>query len=74
MGSCHPALAFIIMIVLATISNADEPPILLLAEASPFTLKADTSGSGGEATAFVEHLLAGAQQDYQLSFEPWKRA
>lgn len=74
MRSYHPALTFILIIVLATISNADEPPILLLAEASPFTLKADISGSGGEATAFVEYLLDDAQQDYQLSFEPWKRA
>jgi polar amino acid transport system substrate-binding protein len=67
-------LAFVFMAMFSTTIKAAEPPILLLAEASPFTLKADTSGSGGEATAFVEHLLAGAQQDYQLSFEPWKRA
>lgn len=62
------------MIMLPTISNAEQPPILLLTEASPFTLKADISGSGGEATAFVEYLLDDAQQDYLLSFEPWKRA
>ena len=69
-----PWVAFILMGILATICKADQPPILLLAEASPFTLKTDNSMSGGEATVFVEHLLVDAQQNYQLSFEPWKRA
>lgn len=70
----RPWVAFILMGILATICKADQPPILLLAEASPFTLKTDNSMSGGEATVFVEHLLVDAQQNYQLSFEPWKRA
>ena len=69
-----PWVAFILMGILATICKADQSPILLLAEASPFTLKTDNSMSGGEATVFVEHLLVDAQQNYQLSFEPWKRA
>jgi len=67
-------VAFILMAILSTIGNAEQPPILLLAEASPFTLKTDDSMSGGEATVFVEQLLVDAQLNYRLSFEPWKRA
>jgi polar amino acid transport system substrate-binding protein len=67
-------LAFMFMAMFSTTIKAAEPPILLLAEASPFTLKADDSGNGGEATGFVEHLLDDAELDYQLRFEPWKRA
>ena len=71
----HQALlAFMLIVMLSMAIKADEPPILLLAEASPFTLKADNTGNGGEASAFIERLLNDSQLDYQLRFEPWKRA
>ena len=67
-------LMLIITATLVRDVKAEQPPLVLLTEATPFTLTADTSGNGGEATAFVKQLLDNAQLDYELTFEPWKRA
>ena len=74
MVSHRTLLMLIITATLVREVKADQPPLVLLTEATPFTLTADNSGNGGEATAFVKQLLDNAQLDYELTFEPWKRA
>lgn len=54
--------------------KADEPSLTLVTEATPFTINAENSDNGGEATTFVKRLLDDSQLNYQLTFEPWKRA
>jgi len=70
----YRTLILILMFTSPLLAHTAEPPVMLLAETSPFTLKSPASIHGGEATIFVESLLEHADQNYQLSYQPWKRA
>jgi len=70
----YRTLILILMFTSSLLAHATEPPLLLLTETSPFTLKSPASIHSGEATTFVESLLEHADQNYQLSYQPWKRA
>ena len=48
--------------------------IQVISERTPFTSKEESTVGGGEATAFVRQLLDAAKLDYELSYQPWKRA
>lgn len=60
--------------LLTPLASAQAPSVAVLTERSPFTRSESPEIPGGEATRFVEALLARAKLDYTLSYLPWRRA
>lgn len=57
-----------------TVSAQQHPFIEVLTEATPFTLQHSLSKKQGEATTFVESVLAKAGINNTITYTPWRRS
>jgi polar amino acid transport system substrate-binding protein len=70
-------LALLLALVLQSFSpagRADTPAVKLVTERTALTQTSSIDHSGGEATSFVQRVLANAQISQELIYLPWRRA